>query len=254
MNGRRASLFLRSFLLQAGFSDERRQGLGFAWILDPALAAAYGANAQGLREARARQLAAFNTQPIAAGLVVGACAGLETRAAAGEAGATARAEAYKGAISASLAGAADAFFWGALRPFAAAAAGFLAVFGVLRGTKSPFLFAVAAGLLAFNGPALAARLIGVDLGLTDPDAAVLRVAALPVQRWIRALRLAAAALIFAAGAALLGYPFLSMPAALAAGAFALGAGASRAAGGPLRLVAAAGLLGAAASAAVGWTP
>jgi len=249
-----ARLFRRSFFLQAGFSDERRQALGFAWTIDPALAAAYGADADALRAARLRQLQPFNTQPNAAGLVVGACAALEARAAAGDAGACARAETFKGAIGASLAGGADAFFWGALRPLAAATAAFLGAFAFRRGTVGPLFGAAAAGLLVFNAPAVLARRRGVEEGLADPDTAALRVAALPVQSWIRAARLASAVLIFGAAAALLGHPLLNTSATLAAGAFALGAGAARATGGPLRLVAAAGIIGAAASAAVGWTP
>jgi hypothetical protein len=254
MSAPRARLFLRSLLLQAGFSDERRQGLGFAWTLDPALRAAYGADADGLRAARLRHLGVFNTAPNAAGLIVGACAALEARAASGDAAAAARAQAFKGAIGASLAGSADALFWGALRPLAAATAALGAAVGVLLGTKTPLVVGAAAGLLVFNAPALAARGLGVERGFVDPDGAALRVAALPVRGWIRAARLAAAALIVAAAAALIGRPFLHTPAALAAGAFALGAGAARATVGPLRLIAAAGLLGAAAWAAAGWTP
>jgi PTS system mannose-specific IID component len=248
----RAPLIIRSLFLQAGFSDERRQGLGFAWIMDPALRAAYGAD--GLNAARLRQLGVFNAQPNAAGLVIGACAALEARAAAGETAAAARAATFKTALAAALSGSADAFFWGALRPLAAATAAFLAVFGLRRGTASPLLFAATAGLLVFNVPALSARVLGVARGLEDADAAARSVAALPVQRWIRSMRLAAAVLIFAAAAAFLGDPFCRTPAALAAAALALGAVAARATGGPLRLVAAAGLLGAAAAAAMGWTP
>jgi mannose/fructose/N-acetylgalactosamine-specific phosphotransferase system component IID len=250
----RVRVFLRSLLLQSGFSDERRQGLGFAWTLDPALRAAHRGDAEGLRSARLRQLGAFNTQPCAAGLVVGACAALEARAAEGDAGAPARAERFKSAVAASLAGSADAFFWGALRPLAAAAAAAAAALGAGR-TRAPLLLAAALGLAAFNVPALAARWLGLVRGWDDPDAAVLAAAALPARRAIRAARLSAAALILVATVAALKSPLLAnVPAVFAAGAFALGAAASRTAIGPLRLVAAAGLLGAAAWAAVGWTP
>lgn len=247
-------LFLRSLLLQAGFGDERRQGLGFSWTIDPALRAAYRENADGLRAARLRHLEAFNTQPCAAGLIVGACAALEGRAAAGDAGAGERARAFKNSIGAALAGSADALFWGALRPLAAAAAALIGVVLYRENAASPFLAGAAAGLLVFNVPALTARWLGVARGLAAGDAAALEACSLPAQTWISVARWTALALTLAACAAALELPELRAHAALAAAALAFGAAFSRAAGGPLKLVAAAGVLGAAASIALGWAP
>ncbi len=248
----RVRLFVRSFLLQAGFSDERRQGLGFAWAIDPALKRAYAGDAAGLAAARARALASFNAQPYAAGLPLGAAAALEGRAAAGETALAARAGALKAALGAALAGSADAFFWGALRPLAGAVAVAAAVAGVRLGMSQPFLWSAALGLAVFNAPALRARWAGVDLGLRDGEAAAAAVARLPVQDWILAARRAAAAAALAAPLAAGVSPSSSAPRGLAATAFAAGAGLTRHTNGPLRLIAAAGLLGAAASAA-GWT-
>ncbi len=250
--GLRPRLFLRSLLLQAGFGDERRQGLGFSWIIDPALRAAYRSDAAGLRAARLRHLEAFNTQPCAAGLIVGACAALEGRAAAGDAGAEERARAFKNSIGAALAGSADALFWGALRPLAAATAVFVGIVLYRARAASPLLIAAAAGLLVFNAPALTARWLGVARGLAAGDAAALEACSLPAQAWIRAARATALALALAAGAAALALPEVRAHAALAAAALAFGAAFSRAAGGPLKLVAAAGLLGTAASLVLGW--
>jgi PTS system mannose-specific IID component len=251
---RGARLFARSLLLQAGFSDERRQGLGFAWAIDPALVEAYRGREDDLRDARLRQLSSFNTQPNAVGLVLGASAELEARAAAGDAAALRRAPALKAALGAALAGAADALFWGALRPLAAAVA-VLAAFAVrLCGGRSPLLVGAAAGLAVFNVPALAARGLGLERGLRGADGAAAAAAALPIQRWIAAARLAAAAAIFLAAAAALGLHLAGASPTLAAASFAFGAGLSRPSYGPLRLVAAAGLVGAAASAATGWIP
>lgn len=245
-------LFLRSFLLQAGFSDERRQGLGFAWALDPALRAAYAGDAAGLSSARARHLGAFNTQPYAAGLVLGVTAALERRAASGEPALAARAESLKSAVGAALAGAADAFFWGCLRPLAAAVAILVGAAGWKSGAEHPFAWGAAAGLLVFNAPALAARGFGLELGLRDGASAAASAAGLPAQRWIVRARLAAVVAVFAAVWIALNLPMIGGPRALAAAAFAAGAGLSRAAGGPLKLIAAAGLLGVAAAAG-GWT-
>jgi PTS system mannose-specific IID component len=243
-------LFARSLLLQAGFSDERRQALGFAWAIEPALARAYGRDASALNAARARHLAPFNAQPSAAGLPLGVAAELELRAAQGDAAAASRGVALKTPVCAALSGAADAFFWGALRPLAAAAAVLGALAAAHRAASRPLAFGAALGLLIFNVPSLWTRWTGVRLGLREGEAAVQAACRLPVQDWIRAARFAAVLLILAAVWAGLGLPLESarVPAAVA---FAAGAGLSRFTGGPLRLVAAAGLLGAAASAA-GW--
>jgi PTS system mannose-specific IID component len=247
----RLRLFARSLLLQAGFSDERRQGLGFAWAIEPALAQAYAGDAPGLRAARARHLSAFNAQPSAAGLPLGVAAALEAQSARGDAGAAARAVALKDPLCAALSGAADAFFWGALRPLAAAAAVLGALVAGQHGARRPFAFGAALGLLIFNVPSLWVRWSGLSRGLLEGEAVVPAVCGLPVQNWIRGTRRAAVLLIFAAVWSVLGSS-LGIPRVPAAIAFAAGAGLSRYTGGPLTLIAAAALLGAAASAA-GWT-
>jgi PTS system mannose-specific IID component len=248
----RARLFLRSLLLQAGFSDERRQGLGFAWAIDPALAAAHGADAAGLTAARARNLDSFNVSPFAVGLPLGAAAALELRA-PGEPALADRAAALKGALGAALSGPSDAFFWGALRPLAAALAALVAALGVRSSFRAPFALGAGLGLAAFNVPALWARWAGVDRGLSGGAAAAAAAARLPVRPWIAAARRAAPAAILAAAWTTLCLPSgAGVPRLLGASAFAAGALLGRLPGGPLRLAAAAGLLGAAASAA-GWT-
>jgi PTS system mannose-specific IID component len=247
--GRR--LFARSLLLQAGFGDRRRQGLGFAWAIDPALRAAYAGDAAGLSAARLRHLASFNVQPHAVGLPLGAAAALEARAAAGEPALAERAVALKGMLGAALSGAADALFWGSLRPLSAALAIVVALSGWRRGWAHPLAAGAAAGLAAFNVPALAARALGVERGLADGERAAAFAASLPAQEWIRRARSAAVVLILWAAWSAMGLP--QVPRALAAAAFAAGAALSRFAGGPLRLVAAAGAAGA-AGALAGWAP
>jgi PTS system mannose-specific IID component len=247
----RGRLFARALLLQAGFSDERRQALGFAWSLDPALVRAYAGDAAGLNAARARHLAPFNAQPCAASLPLGVTAALEARAAQGDPAAAARGVALKAALGAALSGPADAFFWGALRPLAGAAAVFGALAAWRLGEPRPLAFGAGLGLLIFNIPSLWARWAGVGRGLDEGEGAAQAACRLPAQAWIRAARRAAVIAIFAAVWAAIGLPF-GIPRLLAAAAFAAGAALGRWSGGPLRLVAAAGLLGAAAAAA-GWT-
>jgi mannose/fructose/N-acetylgalactosamine-specific phosphotransferase system component IID len=254
MRSLRGSLFARSLLLQTGFSDERRQGLGFAWAIDPALSRAYAGDAAGLAAARVRHLQSFNAQPYAAGLPLGVAAALEARAAAGEPALASRAGALKAALGSALSGAADAFFWGALRPCACACGVLAAALGIRFSAPHPFALGAAAALLAFNAPALWARWAGIDRGLRDGEAAAAAAAHLPAQSAIRAVRGAAFAAIAAATLAVIFLPTGGISRAFAAAAFATGASLGRFTAGPLRLVAAAGLLGALASAAgfTGW--
>ena len=244
----RWSLFLRLPLLQAGFSDERRQGLGFSWGIDPALSRAYAGDATGLAAARARHLAPFNAQPCAAGLPLGVAAELEARAAGGDAGAAARAVALKASLGAALSGSADAFFWGALRPLSAATAVFVALAAARFSAGQPTAWGAGAGLLLFNVPALWARWAGVEKGLSGGASAAAAAADLPAQDWIRGARRAAVAMIFAAVWAVVSFRF-GISRVFAIVLFAAGAGLGRFTGGPLRLIAAAAVLGAAASAA-----
>ena len=249
----RPGLFLRSLLLQAGFSDERRQALGFAFAIDPVLARAYADDAAGLRAARLRHLAPFNVQPCAAGLPLGAAARLETLATQGDLAAAARGVALKASLGAALSGAADALFWGALRPLAAAGAVIGALASYRFGARSPLTCGAAVGLLIFNVPGVWARWAGVGEGLLRGEGAALTACGLPAQDWIKIARRTAVVAIFVAVWAAIVSPF-GFSGVVAAGAFAAGAGLSRAAGGPLRLIAAAGLLAAIANSFTGWTP
>jgi PTS system mannose-specific IID component len=254
MSALQSRLFLRSLLLQAGFCDERRQGLGFAWAIDPALEAAYASDAAGLQAARLRHLAPFNAQPYAAALPLGVAAALEARAAGGDAAAAARGVTLKNSLGASLSGAADAFFWGSLRPLAAASAILGGIAAMHLDSPRPFVCGAVLGVALFNVPALWTRWAGLGLGLREGDAAAVSACALPAQRWIRAARFAAIAAVLAAAAAGLSFDreTLGMPRAFAALAFAAGAGLGRFTGGPLRLAAAAAILGSLAAAGWGW--
>lgn len=229
-------MFLRSFLLQAGFADEGRQALGFAWAMDPAL---------GSAEARARHLAPFNANPYVAGIILGTTAALEGR------GLAVRASALKSAASASLSAAADALFWGSLRPLAAALAVFTAVVFHHLHLPHPLFWGAFAGLAVFNIPAMTARWVGLSLGLAQAEGTLVVVARLPVQVWIARARMAAVFLLVGASA-LASISAETAPPSLTVVAFLAGLGLSRRAGGSLRLVAAAGLLGVVAAAG-GWT-
>lgn len=250
MSALRARMFVRSLFLQSGYADESRQALGFAWAMDPALRAAYGDDSTALALARARHLGQFNTNPCAVGIILGSTAALEARS-GGAPAPLARALALKSAAGASLAATADALFWGSLRPLAAALAAFVAAAMRHLLLPRPFFWGACAGLAVFAVPALLVRWVGLSKGLAEADASLMALIRLPVQTWIARARLAAIGLLIAVSA-LVGFSGAVVTPIFAACAFAGGLAFSRLAGGPLRLVAAAGLLGAVAAAG-GWT-
>ncbi|MDR1683900.1 MAG: PTS system mannose/fructose/sorbose family transporter subunit IID [Elusimicrobiota bacterium] len=66
------SLFLRSFLLQGFWNYALMQNVGFFYIVLPQLKRLYGADKAALQRAAARNLEAFNSQPVMSGYSIGA--------------------------------------------------------------------------------------------------------------------------------------------------------------------------------------
>lgn len=188
-------MFLRSLLLQAAFGPERMQALGFSWALDPWLVKLWGRDAAALAEARKRHASCFNTNPYAAGFLLGMTCRLEEEAAAAPAGVRSdklsRLAALKGAASAGLAGAADSFFWGGLRPALAFASILLALILLRLGAGAWALIPVPFYLLAWNAPAVWARWKGLASGYAGGEKAVLEVCNIPAARAALSLRFAA---------------------------------------------------------------
>ena len=231
------------------------QGPGFAFALEPWLLACWGTEPDGLLEARRRHLEYFNTHPIAAWLAAGIICRQEAAAAAlsgaKREAAIARICSLKGSLGASLAGLYDSFFWGALRP-ASALAGILAAQAAYRlGFNHPLAWAAATALLAYNVPAMTARVLGLRRGLADGERAVAALTTFPAQAWIRGLRRAtvgAALLAFAAAASQFdGASRLTAGLTFAAGLILTWRGVS-----PMAQLGFAGLGGMAASAAGIW--
>jgi mannose/fructose/N-acetylgalactosamine-specific phosphotransferase system component IID len=214
-------VFQRSFFLQAGYSDERRQALGFAWAVDPALSAALSEDPVALLAARRRHLETFNSNPFSVGLVLGVVGSAER-------GSVARAAVLKNALSTSLSGPADAAFWGILRPAAAATAVLFAIVGVFSGLRHPLIIGVAVGLTLFNVVAVSVRWLGIVAGLRDGENAAARVARYPAAAKLRSWRRAAAVLCFAAALAGLAYTraYLDGSMLVALLAFSVGAAAA----------------------------
>lgn len=113
-------VFWRSFFLQASWSYDRLQSLGFAFALVPVLRRLWP-DAQQYRARLNTHLEYFNTQPYLASFVLGAAARAEEDLAAGRRGPEAVTD-VKQTLMAPLGALGDSFFWGALKPFAASVA------------------------------------------------------------------------------------------------------------------------------------
>ncbi len=129
-------VFWRSLLLQASWSYDGMQALGFSYALLPVLKKLYPDRAEF--EARLRlHMEYFNTQPYLASFLLGAVARLEEDRATGCASSGADVSGLKTALMAPLGALGDSFFWGALKPLAAVIAVALVMAGVWW---APFLF------------------------------------------------------------------------------------------------------------------
>jgi PTS system mannose-specific IID component len=111
------SVFRRAFLIQASWSFDRMQTVGFAYAIEPALRKLYPVQAE--YEDRLRvHLEYFNTQPYFASFILGAAVRLEQDRATGR-NPAADVSGLKSALMAPLGALGDSFFWGALKPMAA---------------------------------------------------------------------------------------------------------------------------------------
>jgi PTS system mannose-specific IID component len=113
-------VFRRSLLIQASWSYERMQSIGFAYAIEPVLRKLYPDRAE--YESRLRvHLEYFNTQPYLASFILGAVVRMEEdRSRARKV--SEDVSSLKAALTAPLGALGDTFFWGALKPFAAVVA------------------------------------------------------------------------------------------------------------------------------------
>ncbi len=132
------TVFWRSLLIQASWSYDGMQALGFSYSLAPVLKKLYPDRAEF--EARLRlHMEYFNTQPYLAAFILGAVVRLEEERAAGRASAASDTAGLKAALMAPLGALGDSFFWGALKPLAAVIAVALVMVGIWW---APILFLV----------------------------------------------------------------------------------------------------------------
>lgn len=149
-------IYFRSFLLQASWSFENLQNLGFFYLILPGLRCVYGDELSvGVQQ---RHVAYFNTHPYFAPLVAGTTLRLEARLHAGDTPPVAPDD-YKKMVMAPFAAMGDALFWGGVRPLAA-------VVGLLIASQGS-LWAPVVFLTLFNLPHLFLRGAGLVLGYTQ---------------------------------------------------------------------------------------
>ena len=165
MNGNRNAIgvldllavFRRALLIQASWSFDRMQTVGFVYALEPALRKLYPDPAEYENRLKAH-MEYFNTQPYLASFILGAAVRLEQNRASGNT-ATADVSGLKTTLMAPLGALGDSYFWGALKPMAAA----LAVAVILTGSWwAPFLF-----LVIFNAWHVGLRLSMLFWGYTS---------------------------------------------------------------------------------------
>ncbi len=128
-------VFLRSLLIQASWSFDRMQSLGFAFAIEPILKRLYRDPEQYRSRVRLH-MDYFNTQPYLASFILGAAARIEEERASGSDSA-ADVAGLKGTLMGPLGALGDSFFWGALKPLTAV----IAVAVLLSGVWwAPMLF------------------------------------------------------------------------------------------------------------------
>lgn len=143
-----ARVYLRSLWLQASWSYEGMQGLGFAYALDPVLRRLHG-EGPGRREGLLRHLEFFNSHPVLASAVLGCVARLEEEG--GSEGPKVGLR-LKAALMGPCGAMGDGLYWGALKPLVA----LLALHGAVAGRVWGAVFLVAAfGALNLGGRAVA---------------------------------------------------------------------------------------------------
>jgi PTS system mannose-specific IID component len=146
--GERASIFMRSFLIQSVWNTRGMQNVGFCFSVLPVLRRFEEEGAA--RAFLKRHLAFFNTNPALSTYALSAVAAAEV------AGDPDGAVEMKRALSSPLGMAGDALLWGAVRP----AAGLLAVSAALAGAEwAPLLL-----LLFYNSAHVFVRARGIQVG------------------------------------------------------------------------------------------
>jgi PTS system mannose-specific IID component len=183
--GTRLKVFLGSFFIQASWSFNKMQGLGFVAALSPALRELYADKVER-REALKRHTAYYNAHPYMASPILGAVIELEEKTSQGRSDELS-AGSFKEALMGPYGSIGDGFFWGMLRPVTA-----------LVGILAAFLFGlwgVVIFLALYNLFHIWMRWSGLGWGLKYGVKVIDRVAALDLPAWTRRGRYLGSALL-----------------------------------------------------------
>lgn len=193
MTGRLALIrvFIGSFFIQASWSFEKMQGLGFAAALAPAMDEIYRDDEGARRKALARHLTYYNAHPYMASPVLGATIRLEERVRAGELDPEAAAS-FKQKVMGPYGAIGDNLFWRSIRPLASVI-GVIAT--LLWGVWGPVAF-----LVVYNVFHLMMRWRGLERGYALGTGVVAYISGLGLPQWAVRGRYLAGALLGVAAA------------------------------------------------------
>lgn len=141
-------VFVRNlFGLQWGWNYEKMQGLGYAWVMMPALKRIYKDDPQGMKTALAMQLGYFNTAQAMSHLIVGADMALEEELGAESESVVAS---LKTGLMGPFAGVGDTLFIAIYRAVVFSIASYIALEGNVIGLIIPIIACLATILLRYK--------------------------------------------------------------------------------------------------------
>ena len=175
----------RAFLIQASWSFERMQSLGFAYAIEPVLRKLYP-DQKEFSDRLKLHMHYFNTQPYLASFILGAVVRMEQDRAEQRA-VIADVQGLKTALMAPLGALGDSFFWGALKPMAAVIAVAMVVGGAWW---APFFF-----LIVYNVWHIGLRVSLVFMGYRSGGDAVALMSHYHFTAWARQFKLISLAVL-----------------------------------------------------------
>lgn len=141
-------VFIRNlFGLQWGWNYEKMQGLGYAWVMMPALKRIYKDDPQGMKTALAMQLGYFNTAQAMSHLIIGADMALEEELGAESESVVAS---LKTGLMGPFAGVGDTLFIAIYRAVVFSIASYIALEGNVIGLIIPIIACLATILLRYK--------------------------------------------------------------------------------------------------------
>ncbi len=183
--GTKLKVFFSSFFIQASWSFEKMQGLGFAAAISPAMKDVFNGGRSSIPAIR-RHLAYYNAHPSMASPILGAAIRLEEKGRDAECPVDAGAR-LKGMLMGPYGAIGDSFFWGSVRPLASC-------LGVLCAMLWG-LWCIPVFLVFYNAFHLWMRWDGLMKGYMLGEGVVGYVISLELPKWSIRLRYASAAVL-----------------------------------------------------------